>query len=324
MQYETLSSIGNPSNIIQGDNSWGIAHEFGHVNQIRPGLKWIGTTEMFNNVYSSYNQYVLTSKYATLHMRLEHENCRDIDGGANVMGGRFNSYLHYGVLKGDNWMFQWGQDGPSDHFVKLAPLWQLNLYFMVAQGTPWAKPDWYADICEVTRLDQATYTNGEHQINFMKRACQYTQTDLIEFFEKAGILKPIDVSINDYGTQRLTITQAMCDEVKAYVQENGWAKPAGIINYISGNTVKIFEQRLPVEGTLNQGVSGSGTARTVSHTVWKNAVVYETYQGDELVRITMAGTGTANNSSTRVPYPAGATKIVAVSWDGVRTTVYQP
>ena len=31
---------------------WAIAHEFGHVNQIRPGLKWVSTTEVTNNVYS--------------------------------------------------------------------------------------------------------------------------------------------------------------------------------------------------------------------------------------------------------------------------------
>ncbi|MDR2039621.1 MAG: M60 family metallopeptidase [Bacteroidales bacterium] len=321
----TMNSVGNPDVIVTGDNSWGIAHEYGHVNQIRPGLKWVGTAECTNNIYSSYIQYLLTSKYATLHLRLEHENCLDIEGGEKVIGGRFNSHLHYGVLKGNNWLFQQGQDGTSDHFVKLVPMWQLNLYFKVAKEAPWYRPDWFGDICEETRTtNDAGFTNGQHQINFMKRACKYTKTDLIDFFEKAGMLKPIDVEIDDYGKQNLKITQAMCDEVVKYVRDNGWQKPDGIINYISGNTIKIYENRLPVQGVINQGINGSGTSRVVSHHTWKNAVVYETYAGEEVVRITMAGTGTTDNSSTKVPYPAGATKIVAVAWDGTRTTVYQP
>ncbi|MCC8145175.1 MAG: M60 family metallopeptidase, partial [Bacteroidales bacterium] len=321
----SMSAVGRPSTIVTGDNSWGIAHEYGHVNQIRPGLRWIGTVECTNNIFSSYAQYMLTTKYSTLHLRLEHETCTDIQGGTSVMGGRFNSHLHYGVLLGDNWLFQWGQDGTSDHFVKLVPMWQLNLYFKVAGDAPWAKPDWYGDICEETRnTADGSFSNGQHQINFMKRACKYTQTDLIEFFEKAGMLKPVDQTIDDYGTQRLTITEAMCQEVRDFVAQNGWQKPTGVINYISGNTIRIYNEQLPVEGTLNTGVTGSGTSRTVNHSVWKNAVVYKTYQGEEVVRITMAGTGVKDNSSTIVPYPAGATKIVAVSWDGKEFPVYQP
>lgn len=320
--YNTMGDIGNPSQIITGDMSWGIAHEYGHVNQIRPGLKWVGTAECTNNIYSSYAQYMITSKYSTLALRLEHENCASIEGESNVIGGRFNSHLHYGVLKGDNWLFQWGQDGKSDHFVKLVPIWQLNLYFKVVTGTPWSKPDWYADICEDVRKDNASYTDGEHQINFMKKACEHTQTDLSDFFEKAGMLKPVNMEIDDYGIKKLIITEAMCEEVKSYASQ--WNKPAGVINYISGNTVKIYETRSDVQGNLNQGVSGSGITRTVNHNIWKNAVVYETYAGEELIRITMAGTGTKNNSSTTVPYPSNATKIVAVSWKGDRTTVYQP
>lgn len=328
----SVSQVCSPTNIVRGDNSWVIGHELGHVNQIRPDLKWVGLAEVTNNVYSSYVQYMLTSTYSTTYLRLEHESCRPIDGESSIVGGRFNSHLHYGVLKGDNWLFQWGQDGTSDHFVKLVPLWQLNLYYKIADylkeketgtGIDWGKPDWYADIAEMSILNTTTYTNGQHQINFIKRACETTETDLTDFFKKAGLLKPIDESIDDYGTQRLTITQAMCDEVDTYVAEKGWAKPVGEINYISGNTVHIYAGKLAVEGTKNTGVTVSGTNATVSHSSWKNAVVYETYAGDELIRITMAGTGSTTNASTRVPFPSTATKIVAVSWDGERHVAYE-
>lgn len=35
---------------------WGPAHEVGHCNQTRPGFKWLGTTEVTNNVMSLYIQ----------------------------------------------------------------------------------------------------------------------------------------------------------------------------------------------------------------------------------------------------------------------------
>lgn len=36
---------------------WVLGHEVGHVNQIRPGMKWHGTTEVTNNLYAMYNQF---------------------------------------------------------------------------------------------------------------------------------------------------------------------------------------------------------------------------------------------------------------------------
>lgn len=323
----TMVDIGNPDKIVTGDKCWGIAHEYGHVNQVRPGLKWVGTAECTNNVYSSYVQYMLTSKHATLSLRLEHEAQMEVAiGSSPIRGGRFNAYLNSAHIRGENWLFQWGGDGQSDHFVKLVPIWQLNLFFKIAKGTGWEKPDWYADICEETRAtDDANFTHGQHQLNFVKRVCKYTETDLTDFFIKAGILKPVDEEIDDYGKSRITITQAMCNEVIEYVKAQGWPKPQAAIDYISGNTVKAFEQKLPVEGTKNTGVSGGGTNtfRRISHSIWKNVVAFEVYNENQLLRLAIAGTGTTDMSMTTVPFPAEATKIVAVAWDGARTTVYE-
>ena len=35
---------------------WGPAHEVGHCNQTRPGLKWSGLTEVSNNIMSLFIQ----------------------------------------------------------------------------------------------------------------------------------------------------------------------------------------------------------------------------------------------------------------------------
>ena len=83
-----------------------------------------------------------------------------------------------------------------------------------------------------------------------------------------------------------------------------------------------YKNRLPVRGVYNQGVTEQVNRRIISHDVWKNAVVFETYKDREMVRITMAGTDSRDNSSTTVPYPEGSTRIEAVSWDGRRTLVY--
>ena len=60
----------------------------------------------------------------------------------------------------------------------------------------------------------------------------------------------------------------------------------------------------------------------VDHAAWRNVTIFETLSGDELSGITMVGTGDANNRSTLVAYPVGATRIEAVAFDGTRTLVY--
>lgn len=90
-----MKEVGNPDKIP--GSAWGIAHEFGHVNQVRPAMKWVSTGEVTNNIYSAYVNYMLNPS----SMRLEHERINGGDG--NMIGGRFNAYLNNGILKGENW-----------------------------------------------------------------------------------------------------------------------------------------------------------------------------------------------------------------------------
>lgn len=316
----TMKEVGNPDKIP--GSAWGIAHEFGHVNQVRPAMKWVSTSEVTNNIYSAYVNYVLNPS----SMRLEHERINGGDG--NMIGGRFNAYLNNGILKGENWLTQAGPDKRSggenrpmvhDHFVKLAPLWQLELYFKVAGK---GNPDFYPDIFyKAIKMDTKGMKDGELQLAFMKNACDVAKQDLTVFFRKTGMLKPIDQELDDYACARLTITEEDCKALMAYAKK--YPKPESpVIYYISANSADAYKNRLPVSGAYNQGVTEQGKRCIVSHDVWKNAVVFETYKDKEMVRITMVGTDSKDNSSTTVPYPEGSTRIEAVSWDGKRTLVY--
>ncbi|NDV47391.1 PRTRC system protein C [Paludibacter sp. 221] len=318
-----MRELANPDKIFNG--TWAIAHELGHVNQIRPGLKWVSTTEVTNNVYSAYIQHF----YTPHNLRLEHERINDGDGN-NVVGGRFNAYLNYGVVKGEQWLCQRGPDrmkdyqNGGDHFVKLCPLWQLMLYYRVANDTPWRKPDWYGDVAEIVRnTNEKNLSNGQLQLNFMKNVCDAVKEDLTDFFVKAGMLKPIDKELDDYTRGWLKITQEECDNLIEYAKK--YPKPVSpVINYLTGNSVEAFERQLPVLGTYNEGVEFNSEKRycVIDHKVWKNATVFETYVNDTLEKVAMVGTDSPDCTSTLVRYPEGATRIEAVAWDGTRTLVY--
>lgn len=314
---------------LNGFQYWGIGHELGHVNQIRPGLKWVSTTEVTNNIYSAWVQFSLGNRQ---DLRLEHENPGSgwANDFMNGIGGRFNCYLNFGIRMGNNWLCQEGPDyygqalfgTPArrnyDHFVKLVPMWQIQLYFHQAGFSP----DIYAKVSERMRtMDLSNYSNGQLQLNFMRTLIDSTGQDVTDFFVKAGMLKPINRVLEDYSYGTMTITQAQCDELITYAQK--YPKPASpVIYYISGNNWQIYKNQLPLEGTFGQGVTSNGTLRRVNHSIWKNVVAYETYKDNELVRITISGRGCTDFSITDVDYPAGSTRIEAIDWLGNKTLVY--
>ncbi len=52
---------------------WGPAHEVGHCNQTRPGVKCLGTTEVTNNIMSEYIQTTIFNQPS----RVQTENMND-------------------------------------------------------------------------------------------------------------------------------------------------------------------------------------------------------------------------------------------------------
>lgn len=322
----TMKDVANPERIPT--HLWGIAHEFGHVNQVRPWMKWVGTTEVTNNIYSVWSQYVFDPE----NPKLEREVLRDYDGP--IAGGRITSYMESAFVHEQEWLTQAGpdrwdrfrpRDWGGDHFVKLVPFWQLQLYFKVAGvGNGWYQPDFYADIfMKAIEREDLPANDAEAQLAFIKAACDVTKTDLTDFFVYAGMLRPINKWVDDYTCAQMTITQADIESVKKYASQ--YKKPATpVLHYITANSLQAYQKKLPVKGVQNQGITkNEDGSLLIDHAVWQNVVAFETYVGEKLVKIAFVGAGSKDNKTTLVRFPANATRVEAVAWDGKRHRVFQ-
>lgn len=320
----TMSTVANLANLRK--NSWGVAHEFGHVNQVRPNMKWVGTTEVTNNIYSVWTQYL----YNPDAPKLERERLKDYD--ENTAGGRITSYMESAFVHGQPWLTQagpdrWQRERPrdwgGDHFVKLVPLWQLQLYFaVVGEGQGWGNKDFYGDVFikaidnPIVNAEQDSY----YQLEFVKNVCDVAKLDLTDFFTRSGILAPIDLIVDDYTVGRMKITEEDIQKMKSHASK--YPKPnTPVLHYLTANSIDIYREQLPVTGVQGRGFEKLEGKLIVDNTQWKNAVVFETYVGDKLVKVAFRGAGTDDIETTTVRTPEGTTAVKAVGWDGTRIDV---
>ncbi len=344
---------------------WGVGHEWGHNNQMT-GFHWSGCGETTNNIPASWAQFHFTgnrnSQGKPAVLRLEDE-VTGINDYVKMRGGRMQTYFEEGLRKGVAWQLQDGPDYHNatpetktvtgrdadgndlgqvtttsrnyDHFVKLSPFWQLNLWGTLAGRKENIIPKVIEEIRKTENYTQTYNTNGKQQINWMKLACQAAEMDLLPFFEKAGMLRPIHAYIEDYGEGWNIITEEMIDKLKASVADEVaagryQAYPDEEINYINGHNYHIYRDNLELNVTAIQG-ERNGDKVTIQHSVAQNAVAFETYNAqDELIRITMYGLGSNDEHSfTQVLFPSSfdesenAAYIMAVGYDGERQRVYQ-
>ncbi len=339
---------------------WGIGHELGHINQITPGFKWNGLGETTNNIYSAWVEHKLgaTSAYGTGYHRLEDE-VTGVNDYSGMRGGRFQVYLEEGVRKGISWQLQDGPDyfgsEPSteivadvdengkatgknvvsnrrnyDHFVKVVPFWQLELFALEAGKAPNAWSDFiqtYRDGFDQTKFN----TNGKQQMEMIRRFCDAAKLNLCSFFEKAGMLRPIHAYIEDYSRAWTVITQDMCDNLKAEIAAKGYPEAPAGLNFINAYNFKRFRDEVKLTtGTLNKGcvLQAANNRVQVDNNAWPGAVGYETYNAKgELLRVTMFGLGDNQRSDryTYVLFPSSesAKYIMAVGYDGTRVKIYQ-
>ena len=331
---------------------WGVGHEWGHNNQVTAGFKWPGCGETTNNIYAAWAQLHFTGNRDKL--RLEDEES-GIDSYSGVRGGRMQTYFEEGVRKGVAWQLQDGPDyhgatpveksitgydadGNSlgtvtttsrnyDHFVKLVPFWQLTLWGTLAGKSPDIIPMIIEGIRSDANYTSKYNTSGKQQVNWMKLACDSTGLNLLSFFEKAGMLKPVNAFIEDYTPGWLVISTEMIDALKAHVHEKGYPAPGEEINYINAHNFHIYRDRLPLQvpEKLGYGCTAGNGFVYVMHSYVKNAVAYETYDADgALLHITMYGLATnrTNHANTRVLYTENSAYIVAVGYDGTRKVIY--
>lgn len=200
---------------------WGPAHELGHVHQTRPGLRWQGTTEVTNNIFS-------------MHIQTSWGNQSRL-----VADGFYDKAFSKLLKKGEPHN---GYDGDGAPFVKLVPFWQLKLYMIDVLN----KKNFYKDIFEAIRNksneDTSLITEGYYQLEFVKHACKAAKLDLTDFFDAWGFLTPIDISINDYKDKKFTITQKQIDQVKSDIKDMGYSKPKHKNIYdITDNNIKKFK-----------------------------------------------------------------------------------
>ncbi len=337
---------------------WGVGHEWGHNNQISTGFKWSGCGETTNNIFASWGQIHFTGNPHTL--RLEDEVC-GVGEYSNMRGGRMQTYFEEALRKGVPWQLQdgpdyygttptektiWGYDADGnylgyvtttsrnyDHFVKLAPFWQLNLWGTLAGKCPDIIPMVIESIRSTPNYESYYNTNGKKQVNWMKLACDSAKIDLLPFFEKAGMLRPINAYIEDYNAGWNIITEQMIANLKTYVKQQGYPAFTEEINYINGHNYTIYRDglMLDVPKTLGEGCTVNGGKVKVLHSAVKNAVAYETYNSKgELLRITMYGLGSDDQHSyTQVLYPTNkdaslsSAYIMAVGYDGTRIKIYE-
>lgn len=183
---------------------WGPAHEVGHCNQTRPGLKWAGTTEVTNNIHSMYIQQQFGEKSKLL-----------VDG----------TYAEAKAAIIDAGQPHCLDNASNEFMLKLVPFWQLKLYMVEALG----KEDFYRDLYEHYRttadLNTDGVTQGILQLDFVRQVCRISGLNMLDFFDKWGFLKPVDKVLNDYGNKQFTITQAQINALIKEIQEAGYDTP---------------------------------------------------------------------------------------------------
>lgn len=310
---------------VRRSGAWGTAHEFGHVNQTRPGMMWAGTQETTVNLFSMCVNY----DFNPAEVRLEHEGGRTMEG-MQVRGARFDWYVNSAVVNKELWQFQKGPDDGSrepgercgDCFVILCPMWQMYLYNTVARGNELFYPRIFKNVRDT---DESQWGTGKIRMAYLDRCCDAAELDFSDFFLHTGMLAVMNRYVNDYSSRWVTITEDMCRSAIAHATQ--YPKPdSPVIFYITTNSVGIYKDKLPIQPSPDfkpQLVEKPVPHFTVPADQWKNAVAFEVYdEDDELIRICLRGLNQKDNASTDVILPAGAATVMAVSWNGKRYTMY--
>lgn len=299
---------------LTSSSCWGPAHEVGHCNQTRPGLKWQGTTEVTNNIMSEYIQTTVFKQPS----RIQDENM-----GQFYINRYSKAWSSIIAAKAPHAYFSSiNEENGSDVFCKLVPFWQLELYFGRVLGrTPLQQADkggFYPDVYEMVRTNENLKGAGNQQLEFVYTASKIAGYNLLDFFTKWGFLTPVDVEIDDYGKARMQITQAQIDATIKRVEALGLPKLDIALEYISDNTWELFKSKPAIE----KGIATIADNKlTMSN--WKNVLTYEiTDKNNNLLFICSGQNRPTNVASFKVPFDWDSSyKVHAVAVDNTRVEV---
>lgn len=288
---------------------WGPAHEVGHCNQTRPGVKWLGTTEVTNNIMSEYIQTTIFNQPS----RVQTENMND-----PVSKNRYSKAWNSIVVEHKSHAQE------EDVFCKLIPFWQLELYFGKVLGrSPKSQDDkggFYPDLYEYVRTHEDLEGAGKQQMEFVYIASKVAKMNLLDFFEKWGFLTPVDMEVDDYGKGQFTVTKEEADAIRKRVEALNFEKPAVPLEYITDHNFEIIKKKAGVtEGTASRNQN------TLTFSNWKNVLVFEVRQGNDKGKLICVSDGILNQSDTPSFDVKGGWKddylVFAVSFDGKRIPV---
>ncbi len=230
---------------------WGIAHEMGHVNQVRNGLKWIGTSEVTNNICSAYVQFKLNGETM---LRTNTKNVGYEGAFADLMS-RGCSHILVG---------SWDEA----YYLKVVPFWQLYLYFTEVKGMA----DFYPTIYHTVRNypDCATMKDEEAMLRFCELVSDVVKLDMTEFFERWGFLTPVEnVYFNDYGKCLINISKERIDKAREHMAQ--YPKPEQPIHFITENNINLFKE--PVDIVVGKVAHSKNTTK-YHFKNWENCVAY--------------------------------------------------
>lgn len=203
--YTALGDILRKSYLMASRNSWGPAHEIGHVHQ--GAINWASTTESSNNLFSNYTiykfgqncsrgtelavpEYAANVKKATLVFRRCVENKAWCDFGTDYQG-----------------------EDPEMHARMNWQLW--NYYHRCGYN-----PQFFPTLFKLMRENRvSTQDPGENQMMYARMACRAANENLTDFFERWVFFVPISMKVNQYGTYNYIVTDAMIKETKEFMKQ---------------------------------------------------------------------------------------------------------
>lgn len=278
---------------LTGIALWGPAHEIGHINQIRPGAKWHGMTEVTNNIYCLYVQEAFGKV-----TRLQKEVERPTNMYDNCWYERsMTEYFTQGLAHNEN----------RTNHCRLVPFWQLYLYCSKVKGNSC----FYKDLYESIRTAPNPSTDGLCQLEFVKKACAAANMDLTPFFDKYGFLKPVKLEVDDYGKKVFEVTAEDVKRVRKEIKEMNYPKLQIPFWYITDNTVNLFKNPQPIESGMAECKGNTFTMKN-----WKGVVAYEVFQNGELVFVAPLEHFTVEGAIINAK-----TKVYAIGVDGKRKKV---